>query len=431
MIGVVLVLLVLGSEGSSFNLSEDPLKLFEQFKQEYKREYLNAAEELRRKAVFIKNVETMREHNAKGSSYRMGINKFADMEDSELLAASSRIQNNRRMGAKRIQEMIKMEKVSPTKQTLKQAVPANYTLCTSAAEYNYCGTNNINQNTCGGCYAVGPAQHLSTIYAYLTKQANNDKPKRKLLSAQQLLDCNTVAWGGCGGGFAEDVLNSINGIYYADDYPFIDADKDCEDPEDCEKFKHECKSLEVEYPLKFATENKFTHFDNKNWEEIKEIIYKYHGFISAMKVTSSLYRYEGGIYKSESCTGQITDHVITVDGYGECDGHKFLWVRNSWGNDWGIENGHFKIDWNTLCGINGVDVFRNGNSLQNNLYVEMELGDGDIAEYNPEDGAGDDNEDPIGCTIVPSSGDPSNGPDDNKTTGVVMVLFIFLMIFFI
>ncbi|ENY62783.1 cysteine protease, putative, partial [Entamoeba histolytica HM-1:IMSS-A] len=154
MIGVVLVLLVLGSEGSSFNLNEDPVKLFEQFKQEYKKEYVNLVEELRRKAVFIKNVKMMREHNAKESSYTMGINKFADMEGNELLATSSKIQNNRRMGARRIQEKIKTEKVNLTKQTLKQAVPANYTLCTSEAEYNYCGTNNIDQNVCGGCYAV-------------------------------------------------------------------------------------------------------------------------------------------------------------------------------------------------------------------------------------------------------------------------------------
>ncbi|BFU18066.1 cysteine protease putative [Entamoeba histolytica] len=431
MIGVVLVLLVLGSEGNSFNLNEDPLKLFEQFKQEYKKEYLTVAEELRRKAIFIQNVEMMREHNAKGSSYRMGINKFADMESNELLATSSIIQSNRRMGAKRIQEMIRMEKVYSTKQTLKQAVPDNYTLCTSEAEYNYCGTNNIDQNLCGGCYAIATAHHLSTIYAYLTKQVDNNKPKRKMLSAQQLLDCNTESWGGCGGGFAEDVLDSVDGIYYADDYPFIDADKDCENVTDCAKYRHECKSLEIDYPLKFATSNKFTHFANKNWEEIKEIIYKYHGFISAMKVTDSLLRYVGGIYKSESCTGKITDHIVVVDGYGECDGHKFLWVRSSWGNDWGVENGHFKIDWNTLCGINGVDEYDDGSQLQNNLYVEMELGTGDTAEYNPKDGAGDDNKDPIGCVIVSPSGDPSNSPEDNKTTGVVMALFVFLMIFFI
>ncbi|EMS14429.1 cysteine proteinase 7, putative [Entamoeba histolytica HM-3:IMSS] len=145
-----------------------------------------------------------------------------------------------------------------------------------------------------------------------------------------------------------------------------------------------------------------------------------------MKVTESLYRYSGGIYKSQSCTGQITDHVITVDGYGECDGHKFLWVRNSWGNDWGVEGGHFKIDWDTLCGINGIDHYENGSQLQNNLYVEMELGDGDTAEYNPQDGAGENKQDPIGCVVVSPSGD-----NDNKTTGIVITLFVLLMTFFI
>ena len=124
---------------------------------------------------------------------------------------------------------------------------------------------------------------------------------------------------------------------------------------------------------------RYTYFSRVSWEEIKQIIYKYHGFISAMKVSPSLYRYSGGIYKDESCQNQITDHVVVVDGYGEIGNTKYLWVRNSWGKQWGIENGHFKIDFDTLCGINNRDQYgyQNGEALyiENNFYFEVKLTD--------------------------------------------------------
>ena len=65
--------------------------------------------------------------------------------------------------------------------------------------------------------------------------------------------------------------------------------------------------------------------------------------------------------------GKVTNHVVAIDGYGEENGKKYLLLRNSWGDDWAL-NGHMKIDFDTLCGINGDDE----GDYEVNFVVDME-----------------------------------------------------------
>jgi len=60
--------------------------------------------------------------------------------------------------------------------------------------------------------------------------------------------------------------------------------------------------------------------------------------------------YDGGIY--EDTTGDIDyDHDISIVGWGEENGKKYWFVRNSWGEYWGI-NGFFKI----IRGVNNLGI---------------------------------------------------------------------------
>lgn len=52
---------------------------------------------------------------------------------------------------------------------------------------------------------------------------------------------------------------------------------------------------------------------------------------------------------------QVGGHAIEVVGWGEENGDKFWWVKNSWTANWGI-NGYFKIGINE-CGMPDMGEF--------------------------------------------------------------------------
>ena len=59
------------------------LQEFNEFKAKHQKEYSNFWEELNRLRIFSANLEDIERHNARGSSYTMGINAFADLTAEE------------------------------------------------------------------------------------------------------------------------------------------------------------------------------------------------------------------------------------------------------------------------------------------------------------------------------------------------------------
>lgn len=85
-------------------------------------------------------------------------------------------------------------------------------------------------------------------------------------------------------------------------------------------------------------------------EDMINEIYQRGPITCSVAVTQEFLNYTGGIFEDK--TGAFfQSHVISVYGFGEENGVKFWYARNSWGQGWG-ENGYFRI----IRGVNNLGI---------------------------------------------------------------------------
>ncbi|MHC5589707.1 C1 family peptidase, partial [Escherichia coli] len=73
----------------------------------------------------------------------------------------------------------------------------------------------------------------------------------------------------------------------------------------------------------------------------------------AFEVVKGFKLYKGGVYTSETCgkTPLDVNHAVLAVGYGVENGVPYWLIKNSWGNDWGVD-GYFKMELGkNMCGI--------------------------------------------------------------------------------
>ncbi|KAL7720384.1 Gut-specific cysteine proteinase [Entamoeba marina] len=349
---MMLVLLICATALADFKLSKGNDVLYEEWKEKFNKRYSTVSEQVKRKVLFMKKLEEVREWNNGNHKYTKTINKFSDYDSVELqrlhskskpvLSSTKAFDNapNKRSG-----------KLQPKSDHTDVDLPSgdplsSFSICQDATNLDLCGSTNLDQGNCGSCYAAGPAQFLQAQYANLTYEEYGTA-EYAMPSIQQFIDCSDP-WGGCGGGFAEEVLASNEFVSMASDYPYEDKSVICDS--DCDSYQHTCQTG-MTTPMQIVD---IVSFDNLSKDDLKKTIHKYGQFITAMYASSDLTSYSSGIYGDDACMDQITNHVVLVDGYGTEDGTDFLWVRNSWGSNWGY-NGHFKLNMDYLCGVNGIE----------------------------------------------------------------------------
>ena len=106
----------------------------------------------------------------------------------------------------------------------------------------------------------------------------------------------------------------------------------------------------------------------KNEEEMMKDIYLYGPIVSGFDVYDSFYTFDPTkeIYEYDGKGVLTGGHAIEIVGWGEENGKKFWWVKNSWGQDWGID-GYFKI----IRGNNNCNIENNAWSLIPDFYYNM------------------------------------------------------------
>ena len=346
----------------SFDLSKSDNEIFNEYKLKFAKKYKNNEEELKRKLLFIERLKIIKENNNNPNRLNtFGINKFTDRFDDELPKTGLN-HNLKKLKSKNIN--LKNENL---KSTFSIEIPDSYFSCDKIN--NMCGKT-IDQGKCGSCYAAAIINDAQIRYNYIKKHTFKLNEKlNDIFSIQYLLDCGSNT--GCDGGYSDETILNAKLLIPENEYPYEDMNTTNE------KISHECKIEDKDlHPVMYVYD--LTYFSNLDWESIKALIYNKGSFITSMFV-SDLFKLYYSIendylkYSIWNCDVDIningTNHAVIVDGYGEeiVNGKniKYLWVRNSWGDDWG-DNGHFKINFDMSCGINDkinlgyIDEYLNG-----------------------------------------------------------------------
>lgn len=202
-------------------------------------------------------------------------------------------------------------------------------------------TKNLNQHIpvyCGSCWAHGSMSAL----ADRIKIARNAQSPDINLAIQVILNCGKLIAGSCNGGSASgayEFVKKFGGIPFDTCQQYQAVNGECSAIATCmtcQTFGVDCAPV-TKYPNATITE----YGTIKGESDMMAEIYA-RGPIACNIDAVPLLNYTGGIVVDESIRDKLTDHVISVVGWGVDDGLKYWIGRNSWGEYWG-EMGWFRV----------------------------------------------------------------------------------------
>ena len=263
--------------------------------------------------------------NNDNKSYKLGINKFADLTHTEFSSKYFGLGKN----------FTKVNKKNIYKRDSRFVdKPVSY--LPDSVDWRSDGlvTNVKDQGQCGSCWAF-------SAIATLEGQHSRKAGKLISLSEQNIVDC-AFDYGneGCMGGWPNAALSYVRyngGVDTEVSYPYEAVD------ENCEFNKTDVGSLVSEV----------INITKGNYTQLMNAIAVVGPISVAIDAESDFQFYESGVFESDDCSSTALDHAVTVVGYGVShSGKKYYIIKNSWGTDWG-EDGYiyFSRDVNNMCGI--------------------------------------------------------------------------------
>jgi len=301
----------------------------------HKKAYKSTEEEEIRFSIFKKNLKRIAKMNleSKGGN-NFGITQFSDLTISEF------------------SHLYLMPKRPIPDITESSVLKTNYTNVKIPEQWDWrvdglvngvsCITPVKNQGQCGSCWAFSATEENESMN-FLEK---NSGSKPKLLSVQQIVDCDTKAYG-CDGGWtyvAYEYIMSAGGQDSMDSYPYTAKDGQC-------KFKQDDIEAKIDawnYVTKDKDETVMKNFIGTT------------GPLSICVDASSWQFYSGGVLKT---CGKAIDHCVQLVGYTKSDGVEAWIVRNSWGESWGIK-GYILLEYGKdMCAMAQVATTIKGKAL--------------------------------------------------------------------
>jgi C1A family cysteine protease len=280
---------------------------WEQFKIDFPKTYNGETEEATRKGIFAANYATIQEWNSRDEKYKLGVNQFADLTETEWKATYT--------GA-----------IPPP---AKDGLPylgrlAEVEVTADALDWTTMGavTPVKDQGQCGSCWS------FSTTGAM--EGANQVASGRLVsLAEQQYVDCDTADGNaGCNGGWPYLAMTyaSKNGACTESTYPYTAVDGTC-------------KQSSCSLGLAVGAVTGYSDVSLTDTALASALM----GTPVSVTVNAagSFQMYTSGVLTG-GCHGSI-DHAVLATGFGTLSGTTYWRVKNSWGTRWG-DGGYVNIE---------------------------------------------------------------------------------------
>lgn len=301
---------------------EQVTALYESWLVKHGKNYNALGEKERRFSIFKDNLRFIDEHNSKNLTYKLGLNRFADLTNEEYRSRflGTRMNANRRLNRPKSD---------------RYAYRAGDSLPESVDWRKEGAVAPIkDQGSCGSCWAFSTIASVEGINKIVTGDFIS-------LSEQELVDCDTSYNEGCNGGlmdYAFEFIINNGGIDTEDDYPYTARDGYCD------TYRKNAKVVTIDDYEDVPT------YDEK---ALQKAVANQPIAVAIEGGGRDFQLYDSGIFTGKC--GTALDHGVAAVGYGTEDGLDYWIVRNSWGGDWG-EQGYIRMQRNIasntgLCGI--------------------------------------------------------------------------------
>lgn len=276
---------------------------FSEWTKTHSKSYASREELMLRRSIYAANVAKVNQHNSEGHSWKMAVNKFADLTADEFAARFTGSYRSQEKRSKNVNLNLLLSKV--------EDLPATVDWTAAGAV-----TPIKNQGQCGSCYAFSTTGSTEGINFIKTKTLVS-------VSEQQIVDCSGAEGNnGCNGGLMDYGFQFIinnNGICTEDAYPYQAVQNAC-----------------VTTCTPAVTITGFTDVPTNSEQALMTAVAQQPVSVAVEADQSVFQFYSSGVMTDPSC-GTALDHGVLAVGYGTLNGQDFWKVKNSWGADWGSD----------------------------------------------------------------------------------------------
>lgn len=222
------------------------------------------------------------------------------------------------------------------------------------------------QKMCGSCWAVCLATTISDCFVV----CGTTKYPPSISATYIMSKLPRSVHDGCNGGNPAKAVKLLENVHLVDkscmDYKWCSEDDICSSQEASKHFKSKlgdvlnakipktCKDPTIEYYGYLIDKNSTIYSVNKARyvnafrNVIKTHIYEFGPVIAGFAVrkdfTRGNFTVDGGVYLEDYASPIVGLHAVSIVGWGMRDDQLPYWrCRNSWGKDWGKDEGYFNI----------------------------------------------------------------------------------------